>query len=1058
MNNLKQILLGGSAIAVVAAGAFSTAYAQDATSIDTVEVSASRINLQGFAQPTPVTVIGLTQIQQDAKIDVGDEIRNLPTVSGTSVNTGSNSRCISQGDAGVDTVSLRNLGAQRNLVLFDRQRVPETDTTTGTVDLGILPSGVISRVDVVTGGASAAWGSDAVTGVINLVINKTFEGFKGSASYSNNTQIADGTNPTYEADMTWGHGFFDDRLHTLFSANMTIHNATVFPGQLPLNGRALGYNPAYCSHVTYVGAATTGGTCTSLTGAPMEINRDGTAPNNITDGGLVNLNTAGTTGSGLAANSLKGLMFVGPSSSIGQFNYGTTYDTGSTCYNGCTNTQYMGINQWDPFLVSPYHQANYFDYTSFKITPDITASVQLNMARFSTRTFGGESLGTKTIYADNAYLPQAVQERFVCNGAATGTCAPTLSNGYNPFTETGGTAAQPKQTASIGLDLLNDATAFGSGTTSANSIYSLNNLCSAIGVPCSFQSKVFYRGVFTLNGTLSDDWTWSSYIQWGTNRLVTHANGSPVAQRLTNALDAVLVTSSNVGTSGLPIGSIQCRSLLNPLPTITNGINDVTGCVPVDPFGYQNVSEAAQNWVKPGLNYANSGILDTVFFYNQQVAAEANVNGVLPWKLPAGDIGVATGFDYRLEQTNVGNFDPRSQAGGYGAGNVPAWVGAYNVLEGYLEVAAPLLKDVFLAQDLETDIAGRITSYSTSGLVETWKVGLTNQVNDDWKIRSSLSYDIRAPDTFDLFTAGNIGSGTCARLFPADSSLGTNICFGLTGGNPCLQPEKSFTYTAGIVATPHWIPGLTASVDWYQIHLHGGLVTPSAGTSEQNCIAGILVDGCNNLVFSQPGNTHSMILTTIGIRTNAALVTTAGFDMATNYGFDMSDVSWGEVPGHLNLGFVGNYMYDFSQNLNGQDFNGAGGGGFYGGGAKFKGTFTTDYRLDKWNFGFNVRMTGASQVDLGTESNLPQTPALVYKTVTYTLVNGVNLATIGNGQGGYALYGNQNDVDPKVVPDFHMSYKINDNYTAFVAVDNFLNIPGDSSLRRGYHLVMRWNF
>src|ERR1700677_3559964 len=145
MNNLKQILLGGSAIAVVTAGAFSAAYAQDATSstsIDTVEVSASRINLQGFAAPTPVTVIGLTTIQQDAKIDVGDEIRNLPSVYGQSVNSGSNSRCISQGDAGVDTVALRNLGAQRNLVLFDRQRVPETDTTVGSVDLGILPQGV----------------------------------------------------------------------------------------------------------------------------------------------------------------------------------------------------------------------------------------------------------------------------------------------------------------------------------------------------------------------------------------------------------------------------------------------------------------------------------------------------------------------------------------------------------------------------------------------------------------------------------------------------------------------------------------------------------------------------------------------------------------------------------------------------------------------------------------------------------------------------------------------------------------------------------------------------
>jgi outer membrane receptor for ferrienterochelin and colicin len=183
-------MLGGSIAAMVAAASTST-QAQDSQT-ENVTVSASRIQIQGYEAPTPVTVIGVEQLNRDAKIDIGDSIREMPSVGiSDSPGNGSHSGNASQGDAGIDTVNLRNLGVVRTLVLFDRQRVvtsnPNSDNAPaiGGVDLSTLPSNIIERVDIVTGGASAQWGSDAVAGVVNLVINKTFTGLKGNLSYGN---------------------------------------------------------------------------------------------------------------------------------------------------------------------------------------------------------------------------------------------------------------------------------------------------------------------------------------------------------------------------------------------------------------------------------------------------------------------------------------------------------------------------------------------------------------------------------------------------------------------------------------------------------------------------------------------------------------------------------------------------------------------------------------------------------------------------------------------------------------------------------------------------------
>src|SRR3984957_13924756 len=163
MNNLLQkLMLGGSSVALLASMPIASALAQG-DDIEQVVVSASRITIAGYTAPTPVTVVGAAQLESDAYANIQDAVRNLPQVQSPPASFGASEGGGSPGTAGLNLVNLRNLGSTRTLILFDSQRVVVSNLT-GGVDVSTLPSAVISRVDIVTGGASAAWGSGAGAG------------------------------------------------------------------------------------------------------------------------------------------------------------------------------------------------------------------------------------------------------------------------------------------------------------------------------------------------------------------------------------------------------------------------------------------------------------------------------------------------------------------------------------------------------------------------------------------------------------------------------------------------------------------------------------------------------------------------------------------------------------------------------------------------------------------------------------------------------------------------------------------------------------------------------
>lgn len=942
------------------------ARAQDSAAVEEVVTTASRISLASFEAPTPVLRLDRDKIDRDAKVDIGDLIRELPVMGpSASLNNGVNSANVSQGDAGLDTVSLRNLGVSRTLVLFDGQRVVSSNLLGGGVDLATIPATLVRRVEVVTGGASAAWGSDAVAGVVNLVMDKSFEGVKANLTLGAAGEV---TQQKLSLDAAFGQSFADGRAHVIVAGNYTTSPDAVFLGQAKWwNGTTLVQNPAY----------TIGGT------QPLFIHQDHVGNIQVTQGGLIAGNSAGGTGSTLAANALQGLQF-GANGAVSAFNYGTVYGNG--CYNGCSADERTAATRLS-LLAVPYRHSSLFGYGSYQLTPEIKASTQLNYGQSSERSEGGFRQAIVTIRPDNAFLDQAIAARFG-----------TLSNGFNAATGTPGAAAAPSQSLSIGTQNLNNLPA-GS--------YSFAALCDTVGAPCNLLQRALMRGVFTLEGSLGSDWSWKGYMQHSNLRERQVLPNNSLTPRYNFAIDAVRVTNANQGTSGLPLGSIQCRALLL-------GNAAAAGCQPLDVLGTNTASDAALLYVNPGRD-PSSGIVDNETIVMNQTVGALSVQGVLPWALPAGEVAVAFGSEYRHEQGGIVAADPRGLAGQWAAGNFVPYKGQYHVEEGFLEVEAPLLKESFV-QSLNVNAAGRLTHYSTSGLVETWKLGLVSQVNDDIRLRANWSLDIRAPQISELFQPGTLSAQSCR--YPSNGPL--YPCFALQSGNSNLQPEKAIGVSGGVVLTPTALPGLTLSIDWYSVNIHGAIDTVDFQTIINRCLAGQAVY-CPQLVFTggaaQPGQINVSPL-------NSAVDSISGLDLAASY-------THGLLDGTLTWDLMGNYIDQQTRSAQGITFDRAGALGgspdvYASGIPKVRASLAATYREGPLSLTAQTRFIGPAVLSNGTQGQ----PRIVSASLSPS-----GVLTRGDIKGLV----DENGIGAVAYLDLRAAYRLNDRWQVYGAVDNLNN-------------------
>ena len=1030
MRNLVQTLkLSGSTMAMVAAavsfGTAAQAQAQNPAPVEQVEVSASRISVAGYTAPTPVTVVDTATIARDAKIDLGATIRELPSVGQSwSPDTGSNGGQGSQGDADLNTIDLRDLGNIRTLVLFDGQRVVMSNPNNGTppfaiggVDLNTIPQTVVQRVEVVTGGASAAWGSDAVAGVVNLVINKSFSGIKGNFTFSD-SYLDD--HRQYKGEIFVGSDFLGGRAHVEFAGDYVMS-----PDLVKITDRGW-----YWAQPQSVPSASLKAIGMNVTGLPTWVrvynaqSQSGSARQ--TNGGLITANPKGTTAN--SANILAGIQFIGPNAQPAPFNFGAV--NGSSCVY-CSGTPYnnTALSQ----LAVPYHNFALFNYDSYKLTDDITASIQLNYGQsFANSTSSGRN-GNVIIHNDNPYIPAPVQAIMTANGITSFTLGTSNANNLNLST------------------------------------IRMNDIGLATGLSLVTVQRQMMRGVFSLDGKFKlfgNDWTWNAYAQASQVRQRERLPYNTIAQNYSNATDPITVTAAgadslgggNVALAGqvttalkavgahVPlVGEIACRSTLTATTwgTVTDPATGLTtvlpggltpNCAPLDQFGEGVASVEAQNYIAPGR--INPAYEDTGFWYMGQAVFAISAQGQLPWGLPAGRLAVATGYEHRLEQ-QTNRRDPLNlgSTGAYPSGNFASWQGHYYVDEGFLEIDAPLLKDN-VVNSLDFNAAGRITDYSTSGMVQTWKVGLTSQVNDDIRLRGTLSADIRAPDVSELFSAPLFAVTGNSYPPPNGPLYQSHVA---NSGNPNLVPEQAITVSGGVVLTPHWIENLSISLDWYSISIHKAIYANATADVLHQCAIGNPIF-CANVFFGKgfPGNTNLPVAQEIdgngkpaagffaSVGTfpadcegcfnlafispiNAASETTSGLDVQVDYNMNL----WGNP---LNWHLVGNYTDERTNTVLGIKFDGA---GIYGG----SGFVNPLSGLTSPKLRFNISAT----YDLEPYEITVQSRFIGSARISNTYVTGVDI--------------DHNWIPPVAYLDLRGSYRWSDRIQLYFAVDNTLNTP-----------------
>ncbi len=370
------VLTTSHAFAQAAAAPREASAREEPDVIEAVIVTGTRLNT-GFAAPTPLAVATAEELKRAAPSNLADGLSQMPQFAGnnrTSVGVPS----VAIGTTGQNLLNLRGLGFNRNLVLLDGHRTVATNQV-GSIDVNMFPQGIISRVDTVTGGASAAYGSDAISGVVNFVIDRKFEGLKLEVQGGVTSR---GDAPSGLVQLSAGRAFADDKLHIVLSGEY-------------FNQEGIDINDP--SKRGWFNKAA-GRIANPVAGAlPKFILVDDIRSSTGFPGGVI---TSGP---------LKGTTFL-PGGNTGIFDPGTV--TGSAYQNGGDGAR-ANVS-----LVPNQERYNVFGSARYDISDSLTLTVDGLYARSHTlqSAFIEPETGSAsqfTIFRDNAYLPASVLARMV---------------------------------------------------------------------------------------------------------------------------------------------------------------------------------------------------------------------------------------------------------------------------------------------------------------------------------------------------------------------------------------------------------------------------------------------------------------------------------------------------------------------------------------------------------------------------------------------------------------------------------------------------------------------
>lgn len=788
----------------------------------TITVTGTRIRRPNVESNVPVTSVSAQELTEQGDVSVGDALNDLPSLRST-FSQANSTRFI--GTTGLNLLDLRGLGTSRTLVLVNGRRHVTASVGDFIVDVNTIPTDLIERVDVVTGGSSAVYGSDAIAGVVNFVLRRDFEGVRLRAQGGISAEHDRGI---YFTSLTAGENLLDDRLNIAMNLEYVHAEPLFFDDRDSLTG-------AFSGRCQFEAAEVIGGDGpTGTNGFPDTTFQCGVRNGNISTGG--HLGAVGVT----AATCQNPAILATPALAARCRNPGTPnglprivmFDANGNLVDdvpgrdqrifGGANTIGNGIGSTlrEVGLIAPgldRYTANFL--ASFEISPAFRPFLEAKYVYI-------ESLqeGQSTFF--QATFPQFF-------GAGRGIRCD------NPFL----TAANITQLQSIGRCL--------GGPTSTETL-PVSRFNIDFGGRRQFVERETMRLVAGIGGEFNDDWNYEISFNYGKfeQRLAAQndlrifdidAQGNLIAEGpFLRAIDAVR----------LPSGQIVCR--VNADADATN--ND-PACVPLNIFGQGAPNPEALRYV----TYTSSLEGEA-----EQYNALAFVNGDSSdlFEFPGGPARFVIGGEWRRE-TAFQQADPLSRAGATFFNAFPTFdPPAFEVIEGFGELELPILRDMPFAQELTITGAARYSDYNTNaGTTFAWNVNGTWAPIRDLRFRANFSRAVRVPTIGDLFTpptqsfaflgdpcdAQNRNGGpdpatrqaNCNALgIPADfintlaRSQTTEIAI---SGNPNLSEEKSDSYTFGAVWTPSFVPGLSITVDYYSIELKNRIETVAAQTVLNQC-------------------------------------------------------------------------------------------------------------------------------------------------------------------------------------------------------------------------------
>ncbi|MBA3880178.1 MAG: TonB-dependent receptor [Sphingobium sp.] len=887
----------------------------DAEPVEEVLVTGSRIRIPNAESIVPIRTIEGEELFQQGQNNLGDTLNDLPGLRSTFAQQNPGAGV---GITGLNLLDLRGLGTARTLVLVNGRRHVAADilNNAASPDVNTISNDLIQRVDVVTGGNSAVYGSDAIAGVVNFVLKKDFEGLqvRGNAAIS---EAGYGANQFVSAIA--GKNFADGRGNVTIQAEYAFQQQT-FARDIPFLRQQDGF-------VTV--DADSPGLPQASDGFPDNIFLRDIRSATIHRYGLAvvpqqtataacGIGTLANNGAPNTAGTPYGCNYIFGTDGSLQLQNGTRVGTGpGGTFIGGNGQNGREDLQLSIFPLSKRFNANLLAHYSFSdafelffegkyvITEAVGNQLGPTFINNTTGSLGNDARINPRL--DNPFLSTAARTT-IANAYTASNCGFALGAGIAAGNcQVGNAAAQAARATAIANGSFRFL--FGRNLTDAPNREEVFN-------------RTTYRFVVGARGQFWNDWNYEVSFNYGRFEETTVARGFVDRQRFLLSLDA----GRNPVT-----GAIQCRSQFDPASaTGAPGLSgtaadpaklasDIAACVPYNVFGSSNNSAAVNYFSALFRNRSSIEQIDVMGFVGGDTSTFFN--------LPGGPISFAFGGEYRREKA----FNDSDSAADTGLSNF-VFLGDVNaqpfeVREGYAEVRLPILKDVPFFHQLNLNGAARISDYNgAAGTVFTYNGGFDWAPVRDLRFRGSYGRSVRAPNVsetsfpnvpnfangfVDPCNPNAIANGTAARVTNCQGQLSAAQLANLplagyslgviSGSNPNLRVEESDSFTLGVVAQPRWIPGLTIGVDYYDISVSNVIVSLGAQAIVNSCYdsPGLSSPLCNafqrNLGTTNgpTGELPGQILfnTTIQGPQNFARRLARGIDAQVNYNHSFSSKS-----------------------------------------------------------------------------------------------------------------------------------------------------------------------